>query len=140
MSQNYNYSNGIVGKWHGLPVYVIKESEFFNRRFSPEATTIYALSKGDNGDLELVLKDTLIGTMTSEGTVSECNPPMPFERFPSKSKNKGNGKSKSKDKYKSDCPVEMNMDEINVEDLYSLSAPIDAFLAEAAKRDWFAIG
>ena len=131
MSQNYNYSNGIVGKWHGLPVYVIKESEFFNRRFSPEATTIYALSKGDNGDLELVLKDTLIGTMTSEGTVSECNPPMPFERFPSKSKNKG--KNKSKDK--SDYPVEAN-----VEDLYSLSAPIDAFLAEAAKRDWFAIG
>ena len=66
MSQNYNYSNGIVGKWHGLPVYVIKESEFFNRRFSPEATTIYALSKGDHGDLELVLKDTLIGTMTPD--------------------------------------------------------------------------
>ena len=133
MSQNYNYSNGIVGKWHGLPVYVIKESEFFNRRFSPEATTIYALSKGDNSDLELVLKDTLIGTMTPEGTVSDCNPPMPFERFPSKSKSKG--KNKSKDK--SDYPVEANM---NVEDLYSLSAPIDAFLAEAAKRDWFAIG
>ena len=133
MSQNYNYSNGIVGKWHGLPVYVIKESEFFNRRFSPEATTIYALSKGDNSDLELVLKDTLIGTMTPDGTVSDCNPPMPFERFPSKSKSKG--KNKSKDK--SDYPVEANM---NVEDLYSLSAPIDAFLAEAAKRDWFAIG
>ena len=136
MSQNYNYSNGIVGKWHGLPVYVIKESEFFNRRFSPEATTIYALSKGDNGDLELVLKDTLIGTMTPEGTVSDCNPPMPFERFPSKSK--GKGKNKSKDK--SDYPVEANMEEINVEDLYKLSASIDAFLAEAAKRDWFAIG
>lgn len=131
MSQNYNYSNGIVGKWHGLPVYVIKESEFFNRRFSPEATTIYALSKGDNGDLELVLKDTLIGTMTPDGTVSDCNPPMPFERFPSKSKGKGKGKSKSEPE------VECNMD---VEDLYSLSAPIDAFLAEAAKRDWFAIG
>ena len=135
MSQNYNYSNGIVGKWHGLPVYVIKESEFFNRRFSPEATTIYALSKGDSGDLELVLKDTLIGTMTPEGTVSDCNPPMPFERFPSKSKSKG--KSKSKDRDKSDYPVEANM---NVEDLYSLSAPIDAFLAEAAERDWFAVG
>lgn len=132
MSQNYNYSNGIVGKWHGLPVYVIKESEFFNRRFSPEATTIYALSKGDNSDLELVLKDTLIGTMTPDGTVSDCNPPMPFERFPSK--------SKSKDKDKSDYPVEANMEEINVEDLYSLSAPIDAFLAQAAERDWFAVG
>ena len=131
MSQNYNYSNGIVGKWHGLPVYVIKESEFFNRRFSPEATTIYALSKGDNGDLELVLKDTLIGTMTPEGTVSDCNPPMPFERFPSKSKSKGKDKDKS---------VEANMEEINVEDLYKLSAPIDAFLAQAAERDWFAVG
>ena len=131
MSQNYNYSNGIVGKWHGLPVYVIKESEFFNRRFSPEATTIYALSKGDNGDLELVLKDTLIGTMTPEGTVSDCNPPMPFERFPSKSKGKGKDKDKS---------VEANMEEINVEDLYKLSAPIDAFLAQAAERDWFAVG
>ena len=129
MSQNYNYSNGIVGKWHGLPVYVIKESEFFNRRFSPEATTIYALSKGDNGDLELVLKDTLIGTMTPDGTVSDCNPPMPFERFPSKSKNKG------KNRDKSDCPVETN-----VEDLYKLSAPIDAFLVQAAERDWFAVG
>ena len=135
MSQNYNYSNGIVGKWHGLPVYVIKESEFFNRRFSPEATTIYALSKGDHGDLELVLKDTLIGTMTPEGTVNDCNPPMPFERFPSKSKSKG--KSKSKDKDKSDYLVEAN---INVEDLYKLSAPIDAFLAQAAERDWFAVG
>ena len=131
MSQNYNYSNGIVGKWHGLPVYVIKESEFFNRRFSPEATTIYALSKGDNGDLELVLKDTLIGTMTPDGTVSDCNPPMPFERFPSK--------SKSKDKDKSDCSVETNMEEINVEDLYKLSAPIDAFLTQAAERDWFVV-
>lgn len=136
MSQNYNYSNGIVGKWHGLPVYVIKESEFFNRRFSPEATTIYALSKGNNSDLELVLKDTLIGTMTPEGTVSDCNPPMPFERFPSGNKSKNKGKSKSK----SEPEVECNMDDINVEDLYSLSAPIDAFLAEAAKRDWFAIG
>lgn len=136
MSQNYNYSNGIVGKWHGLPVYVIKESEFFNRRFSPEATTIYALSKGDNGDLELVLKDTLIGTMTPEGTVSDCNPPMPFERFPSRNKSKNKSKSKSK----SEPEVECNMDDINVEDLYSLSAPIDAFLAEAEKRDWFAIG
>lgn len=135
MSQNYNYSNGIVGKWHGLPVYVIKESEFFNRRFSPEATTIYALSKGDNGDLELVLKDTLIGTMTPEGTVSDCNPPMPFERFPSKSKSKNKNKNVEKQPE-----VECSMDEINVEDLYSLSAPIDAFLAEAAKRDWFAIG
>ena len=132
MSQNYNYSNGIVGKWHGLPVYVIKESEFFNRRFSPEATTIYALSKGDNGNLELVLKDTLIGTMTPEGTVSDCNPPMPFERFPSKSKSKGRDKS--------DYPVEANMEEINVKDLYKLSAPIDAFLAQAAERDWFAVG
>ena len=63
---------------------------------------------------------------------------MPFERFPSKSKSKG--KSKSKDKDKSDYPVEANMDEINVEDLYKLSAPIDAFLAEAAERDWFAVG
>lgn len=135
MSQNYNYSNGIIGKWHELPVYVIKESEFFNRRFSPEATTIYALSKWENGNLKLVLKDTLIGTMTPDGNVSECNPPMPFERFPSKSK----GKSKNKSD-KSDCPVETNMEEINVEDLYKLSAPIDAFLAQAAERDWFAIG
>ena len=135
MSQNYNYSNGIVGKWHGLPVYVIKESEFFNRRFSPEATTIYALSKGDNGDLELVLKDTLIGTMTPDGTVSDCNPPMPFERFPSKSKNKGKNKSKDRDKT-----VETNMEEINVEDLYKLSAPIDAFFFFFAERDWFAVG
>ena len=137
MSQNYNYSNGIVGKWHGLPVYVIKESEFFNRRFSPEATTIYALSKGDNGDLELVLKDTLIGTMTPEGTVSDCNPPMPFERFPSKSKSKSKSKNKNVEKQPE---VECNMDEINIEDLYSLSAPIDAFLVQAAERDWFAIG
>ena len=137
MSQNYNYSNGIVGKWHGLPVYVIKESEFFNRRFSPEATTIYALSKGDHGDLELVLKDTLIGTMTPDGTVSDCNPPMPFERFPSKSKSKGKNKSKNVEKQPE---VECNMDEINIEDLYSLSAPIDAFLAQAAERDWFAVG
>ena len=138
MSQNYNYSNGIVGKWHGLPVYVIKESEFFNRRFSPEATTIYALSKWENGNLKLVLKDTLIGTMTPDGNVSECNPPMPFERIPKKKKNK------FKDKHEAhECPVrtsaEYNVEELTAEDLYALSAPIDAYLAEVLAKDWLAI-
>lgn len=139
MSQNYNYSNGIVGKWHGLPVYVIKESEFFNRRFSPEATTIYALSKGDNGDLELVLKDTLIGTMTPDGTVSEYDTAVPFERIPKKKKNK------FKDKHEAhECPVrtsaEYNVEELTAEDLYALSAPIDAYLAEVLAKDWLAVG
>ena len=43
-------------------------------------------------------------------------------------------------KDKRDYQVEANMEEINVEDLYKLSAPIDAFLAQAAEKDWFAIG
>lgn len=38
-----NYSNGKVGNWRGLPVEVMKEDE----RFTPNVTTIYAVSVGD---------------------------------------------------------------------------------------------
>lgn len=140
MSQNYNYSNGKVGTWHGLPVEVMKEDEFRNQRFTPKATTIYALSVGDYDDLVLVLKDTMIGTMTPEGNVSEYNPAMPFERIPKKK-----SKNKFKDKHEvHECPVRMsaeyNVEELTAEDLYALSAPIDAYLAEALAKDWLAVG
>lgn len=136
MSQNYNYSNGKVGNWRGLPVEVMKEDEFRNQRFTPNATTIYAVSVGDYDDLVLVLKDTMIGTMSPDGHVSEYNPAMPFERIPKKKKNK------FKDKH--ECPVrtsaEYNVEELTSEDLYALSAPIDAYLAEALAKDWLAVG
>lgn len=112
MSQNYNYSNGKVGNWHGLPVEVMKE----NQRFTPSATTIY-------DDLVLVLKDTMIGTMSPDSAV-------PFERIPKKKKNK------FKDKHEAhECPVRTS-----AEDLYALSAPIDAYLTEALAKDWLAVG
>ena len=139
MSQNFNYSNGKVGTWHGLPVEVMKENEFRNQRFTPQATTIYALSTGDNSDLMLVLKDTMIGTMTPDGNVTEYNPVVPFERIPKKKKNK------FKDRHEEqECPVrtsaEYNVEELTAEDLYALSAPIDAYLAEALAKDWLAVG
>lgn len=139
MSQNYNYSNGKVGNWHGLPVEVIKEDEFRNQRFTPNATTIYAVSVGDYDDLVLVLKDTMIGTMSPDGHVFEDDSAKPFERIPKKKKNK------FKDKHEAhECPVrtsaEYNVEELTAEDLYALSAPIDAYLAEALAKDWLAVG
>lgn len=139
MSQNYNYSNGKVGNWHGLPVEVMKEDEFRNWRFTPNATTIYAVSVGDDDDLVLVLKDTMIGTMSPDGHVSEYDSAKPFERIPKKKKNK------FKDKHEAhECPVrtsaEYNVEELTAEDLYALSAPIDAYLAEALAKDWLAVG
>lgn len=139
MSQNYNYSNGKVGNWRGLPVEVMKEDEFRNRRFAPNATTIYAVSVGDYDDLVLVLKDTMIGTMSPDGHVLEYDTAVPFERIPKKKKNK------FKDKHEAhECPVrtsaEYNVEELTAEDLYALSAPIDAYLAEALAKDWLAVG
>lgn len=128
MSQNYNYSNGKVGNWRGLPVEVMKEDEFRNKRFTPNATTIYAVSVGDDDDLVLVLKDTMIGTMSPDGHVSEYDSAVPFERIPKKKKNK------FKDRH--ECPVRTsNVEELTAEDLYALSAPIDAYLAEALAKD-----
>lgn len=134
MSQNYNYSNGKVGNWRGLPVEVMKEDEFRNQRFTPNATTIYAVSVGDDDDLVLVLKDTMIGTMSPDGHVSEYDSAVPFERIPKKKKNK------FKDKHEAhECPVRTSA-EYNVEDLYALSAPIDVYLAEVLAKDWLAVG
>lgn len=136
MSQNYNYSNGKVGNWRGLPVEVMKEDEFRNQRFTPNATTIYAVSVGDDDDLVLVLKDTMIGTMSPDGHVSEYDSAVPFERIPKKKKNK------FKDRHEEhECPVRTsNVEELTAEDLYALSAPIDAYLAEALAKDWLAVG
>ena len=139
MSQNYNYSNGKVGNWRGLPVEVMKEDEFRNQRFTPNATTIYAVSVGDDDDLVLVLKDTMIGTMSPDGHVFEDDSAQPFERIPKKKKNK------FKDKHEAhECPVrtsaEYNVEELTADDLYALSAPIDAYLAEALAKDWLAVG
>ena len=141
MSQNYNYSNGKVGNWRGLPVEVMKEDEFRNQRFTPNATTIYAVSVGDDDDLVLVLKDTMIGTMSPDGHVSEYDSAVPFERIPKKKKSQ----NKFKDKHEAhECPVrtsaEYNVEELTAEDLYALSAPIDAYLAEALAKDWLAVG
>lgn len=141
MSQNYNYSNGKVGNWRGLPVEVMKEDEFRNQRFTPNATTIYAVSVGVYDNLMLVLKDTVIGTMSPDGHVLEYDSAVPFERIPKKKKSQ----NKFKDKHEAhECPVrtsaEYNVEELTAEDLYALSAPIDAYLAEVLAKDWLAVG
>lgn len=141
MSQNYNYSNGKVGNWRGLPVEVMKEDEFRNQRFTPNATTIYAVSVGVYDNLMLVLKDTVIGTMSPDGHVLEYDSAVPFERIPKKKKSQ----NKFKDKHEAhECPVrtsaEYNVEELSADDLYALSAPIDAYLAEALAKDWLAVG
>ena len=79
MSQNYNYSNGIVGKWHGLPVYVIKESEFFNVIGSLDKQVIIVtksfLKESSNGDLEVDM-DKISGVT---GTIFRIEKKKPFD-------------------------------------------------------------
>lgn len=133
MSQNFNYSNGIIGKWKSYPVEVIKQKNYDN--ITPLSTTIYALSVGDHEPLKLVLKDSVIGMMSPSGDVSEFNNPTPYYR-PKKMVEKPKSKNKYKEKHSDDeCPVrvsvEYNVEEIADLDLLTLSKPIDEYLERA---------
>ena len=130
MSQNFNYSNGIVGKWKSYPVEVIKQKNYDS--ITPSSTTIYALSVGDNEPLKLVLKDSVIGMMSPSGDVSEFSNPTPYYR-PKKMVEKPKSKNKYKEKHSDDeyVSVEYNVEEIADLDLLTLSKPIDEYLERA---------
>lgn len=130
MSQNFNYSNGIIGKWKSYPVEVIKQKNYDN--ITPSSTTIYALSVGDHEPLKLVLKDSVIGMMSPSGDVSEFNNPTPYYR-PKKMVEKPKSKNKYKEKHSDDeyVSVEYNVEEIADLDLLTLSKPIDEYLERA---------
>ena len=130
MSQNFNYSNGIVGKWKSYPVEVIKQKDYDS--ITPSSTTIYALSVGDYEPLKLVLKDSVIGMMSPSGDVSEFNNPTPYYR-PKKMVEKPKSKNKYKEKHSNDeyVSVEYNVEEIADLDLLTLSKPIDDYLKRA---------
>ena len=130
MSQNFNYSNGIVGKWKSYPVEVIKQKNYDS--IIPSSTTIYALSVGDNESLKLVLKDSVIGMMSPSGDVSEFSNPTPYYR-PKKMVEKPKSKNKYKEKHSADeyVSVEYNVEEIADLDLLTLSKPIDEYLERA---------
>lgn len=130
MSQNFNYSNGIVGKWKSYPVEVIKQKDYDS--ITPSSTTIYALSVGDHEPLKLVLKDSVIGMMSPSGDVSEFNNPTPYYR-PKKMVEKPKSKNKYKEKHSDDeyVSVEYNVEEIADLDLLTLSKPIDEYLERA---------
>ena len=130
MSQNFNYSNGIVGKWKSYPVEVIKQKNYDS--ITPSSTIIYALSVGDHEPLKLVLKDSVIGMMSPSGDVSEFNNPTPYYR-PKKMVEKPKSKNKYKEKHSDDeyVSVEYNVEEIADLDLLTLSKPIDEYLERA---------
>lgn len=130
MSQNFNYSNGIIGKWKSYPVEVIKQKNYDS--ITPSSTTIYALSVGDNEPLKLVLKDSVIGMMSPSGDVSEFSNPTPYYR-PKKMVEKPKSKNKYKEKHSDDeyVNVEYNVEEIADLDLLTLSKPIDEYLQRA---------
>ena len=109
MSQNFNYSNGIVGKWKSYPVEVIKQKDYDS--ITPSSTTIYALSVGD---------------------VSEFNNPTPYYR-PKKMTEKPKSKNQYKEKHSDEeyVSVEYNVEEIADLDLLTLSKPIDEYLERA---------
>lgn len=76
MSQNFNFENGIVGKYKGIQVEVISYSKY-KKMPSPQSNIIYAISTGSDQNLVLVLKDICIGYMTPTGEVTEERP-RPF--------------------------------------------------------------
>ena len=115
MSQNFNFENGIVGKYKGIQVEVISYSKY-KKMTSPQSNIIYAISTGADQNLVLVLKDTCIGYMTPTGEITEERP-RPF----------GGKKPEKK--------VEVAKDEKEI-DLKAMSKPIDQYISDALSRDW----
>lgn len=120
MSQNFNFENGIVGKYKGIQVEVISYSKY-KKMPSPQSNIIYAISTGSDQNLVLVLKDTCIGYMTPTGEITEERP-HPF-----------GGKKPEK---KVEEPKKEEVKEEKEIDLKAMSKPIDQYIKNALDRDW----
>lgn len=120
MSQNFNFENGIVGKYKGIQVEVTSYSKY-KKMTSPQSNIIYAISTGSDQNLLLVLKDTCIGYMTPTGEITEERP-HPF-----------GGKKPEK---KVEEPKKEEVKEEKEIDLKAMSKPIDQYIKNALNRDW----
>lgn len=119
-----------IGTWNGIEVVSIKKQEFDNMLHRPEGILYLIddkyLVRVDNGDC------SIIGQLEPDQTIFEYAEVHPY--YIKKEK----PKVKSKNKYtEEECPVKMGVEyetvEINLEDLISMSAGIDAFLLQASK-------
>lgn len=117
MSQNFNFENGIVGKYKGIQVEVTSYSKY-KKMASPQSN---AISTGSDQNLLLVLKDTCIGYMTPTGEITEERP-HPF-----------GGKKPEK---KVEEPKKEEVKEEKEIDLKAMSKPIDQYIKNALNRDW----
>lgn len=115
VSKNYNLESGIVGKYKGINVYCISEKNY-SKLTEKNNSYIYAISSGADSDLLLVLRNNVVGSMDKEGNVKECEP-HPFAGLDS-------------------CPVEGKAEEITLEYLHGLSAPIDKYISEALGKEY----
>ena len=115
-SKNYNLESGIVGKYKGINVYCVSEKNY-SKLTDKNNSYIYAISSGADSDLLLVLRNNVVGSMDKEGNVKECEP-HPFAGLAN------------------DCPVGGKAEEITLEYLYGLSAPIDKYISEALGKEY----
>lgn len=118
-SKNYNLESGIVGRYKGINVYCISEKNY-SRLTDKNNGYIYAISSGADSDLLLVLRNSVIGSMDKKGNVSDCEP-HPFAGLVNDEK---------------DCPVGGKAEEITLEYLFGLSAPIDKYISEALGKEY----
>ena len=127
MAQNFNYSNGKIGDWHGMPVVVMKQKAF--DRYHAANDTIYAVSTGDYNELMLVTGGAIIATMKPDGTVNEYNDPISYEKRREKPVRGKRAEVKPVDT----AAVEVEFTKVEqVEDLFKLSEKVDAYLAAMA--------
>ena len=115
-SKNYNLESGIVGSYKGINVYCVSEKNY-SKLTDKNNSYIYAISSGADSDLLLVLRNNVVGSMDKEGNVKECEP-HPFAGLAN------------------DCPVGGKAEEITLEYLYGLSAPIDKYISEALGKEY----
>ena len=121
-SKNYNLESGIVGRYKGINVYCVSEKNY-SKLTDKNNGYIYAISSGANSDLLLVLRNNVVGSMDKEGNVKECEP-HPFAGLVNYKHNESN------------CPVGGKAEEITLEYLYGLSAPIDKYISEALGKEY----
>ena len=81
---NYYTANGIVGSYQDVDVYVIDEEEFTEEKNVPYR--IYAVRGERYGELTLVLRGNIIGTMDQDGLVKRMRTPKPYQFKPKKKK------------------------------------------------------
>lgn len=120
---NYNFSKGRVGSYRSWPIEVIKVEDYEDRKFIPKSTVVYAVSVGKNDNLILVLKETVIGYMTPEGSISlEQDDNKPYQRLKKVKEEEAIG--------------EEGVKETSIDDLFAMSAAIDKFLKDAMAKEW----